>query len=162
MSLVVQITPACFPEDASQVQILLREYRDFYDTGNCFSKLEDELATLPTYYSPPKGQFFVARLDGQIIGSVALRPLTDIDGEIKRLFLRAPYRRKGIGTALMNHIIQEAKAIGYHRILLDTLPSQIEAQRLYRKLGFEEIEPYWTSQIPNLTYFVLLLKKDPS
>ena len=54
-------------------------------------------------------------------------------------------------------LIADARSIGYRRMLLDTLPSMMEAHKLYRRLGFREIPSYQKNPIPGALFFELLL-----
>jgi GNAT superfamily N-acetyltransferase len=61
---------------------------------------------------------------------------------MKRLYVRAAFRGSGLGRALIERVIAEARAVGYARLLLDTLPRMADATRLYRAYGFREIPRY--------------------
>ena len=84
----------------------------------------------------------------KIAGCACLRKIGEDIGEIKRMYVKPEFRRKGIGRSLLQAIIHEAWQIGYSKIRLDTAPFAKEAQALYRSLGFQEIEPYPESEIP--------------
>ncbi|MBW9115622.1 GNAT family N-acetyltransferase [Rhizobium cauense] len=104
---------------------------------------ERELATLPGYYSRPTGSLLIAYLDGKPAGCVALRDLGDGICEMKRMFVPPEFRGRGVGYALANRIVDEARARRYDRMRLDTSHRQNEAMRLYRRIGFKQIEPYY-------------------
>lgn len=106
-------------------------------------EFEAELAGLPGKYAPPEGRLFVAYQDGQPVGCVALRDLGDGACEMKRMFVPAKHRGQGVGRALADRIITEAKAAGYKRMRLDTSVRQGEAMRLYERSGFKRIPPYY-------------------
>ncbi|MEO0985852.1 MAG: GNAT family N-acetyltransferase [Cyanobacteria bacterium J06639_14] len=111
-----------------------------YFEGQAF---QQELDNLLGYYAPPEGCLLLAIKDERAAGCIALRKLTTAICEMKRLFVRTEFQRQGIGLALAKTIIQEAKAIGYPQMRLDTGMQQIGAQRLYQKLGFKPIKPYY-------------------
>ncbi len=100
------------------------------------------METLLDKYGPPDGLLILARVDGRSAGCVALRKMTDEICEMKRLYVRDEYRKLGVGRRLIDKIIDEALEKKYRFIRLDTLPSMIEAQALYKEFGFYEIEPY--------------------
>lgn len=122
-------------------------------------KFAAELKNLPGEFAPPSGALLVAEEDGRIAGCVALRALNDGTCEMKRMFVRADFHGKGLGNLLGSAIVNEARAIGYHRMMLDTGPAQREAQGLYRKLGFTEVEPYYELP-PRLRDWLVFMKLD--
>ena len=90
---------------------------------------------------------------------MALRKIGDGVCEIKRLFVRQEFRGKGLGRKLAEAIMRNAKQIGYERMRLDTLPPKMnDAIRLYRSLGFKEIEPYYNNPVPGAKFMELDLR----
>ena len=137
---------------------LFLEYAASIGVDLSFQGFEEELRTLPGRYSPPHGGIFLAILDDQPVGCVALRPLEPPGiAELKRMFVRAAARGHGIGRALARRAIDRAREAGYARIRLDTLATMKDAQRLYRVLGFRDVDPYTFNPIPGAAYMELLL-----
>jgi DNA-binding MarR family transcriptional regulator/GNAT superfamily N-acetyltransferase len=92
--------------------------------------------------TPPAGWFFLARLDGRPVGCSALRRLTASVGEVKRMWTAPNARGLGVARRMMTAIEATAGEAGLTTLRLDTNRALTEAQALYRKLGFAEIERY--------------------
>ena len=124
----------------------------------CFQGFERELAELPGAYAPPEGRLLIARVGGDVVGCVGLRPLEPGICEMKRLWVEPGFGGRGIGRALAESIVAAAREIGYERMRLDTLPERMPAaQHLYRSLGFREIPPYYDNPLPGVTMLELAL-----
>jgi len=124
--------------DVSIVRDLFLEYARSLGVDLDFQNFDREVADLPGDYDP----ILVAHWNGEVAGCVALHPLERAICEMKRLYVRPAYRGHAIGRALAERIIAEARAAGFARMRLDTLPMMGDAQKLYRTLGFVEISPY--------------------
>jgi GNAT superfamily N-acetyltransferase len=100
----------------------------------------------------------LAYFEGQLAGCVALHELQSGICEMKRLYLRLPFRGKGRGRMLAERIIAEARDIGYRRMRLDTVePVMKDAVAMYHKLGFREIAPYCANPVAGAMYMELEL-----
>ena len=120
---------------------------------------EAELDRLPSEFAPPSRAMLLAEEDGRIAGCVALRELQDGVCEMKRMFLDPEFHGRGGGRMLACAIIERAEALGYARMMLDTGPRQHEAQALYRKLGFRDVEPYY-AVAPELRNWLVFMERD--
>jgi putative acetyltransferase len=147
--------------DMAQVREMFLEYQHGLGVDLCFQGFTEELASLPGAYARPSGRLLLAENQGQSLGVIALRPLTGSDCEMKRLFVRSAGRGLGLGRKLAITLIDEARAAGYRRILLDTLPTMREAQALYNSLGFAQIAPYCNNPIVATLYMALSLDAAP-
>ena len=144
------------PELAIAAQ-LFREYQEELDVDLCFQGFEEELATLPGRYAPPRGSILLARVDAEVVGCVAVRPIADGICEMKRLFVRPPFRGRSIGRELAEAIIARSKSLGYGRMRLDTLVRLERANELYARLGFVRTDPYYDNPLDGVVYWELVL-----
>jgi GNAT superfamily N-acetyltransferase len=154
---IIQIEQANSPEHFNQVRNLIRafvnwhrqrhsddiELIDEYFDPNAF---EEELSTLPGKYSLPEGRLLLALYDGEPAGCIALRKIDTEACEMKRMFVYSHFQGKGIGHALAETLIREAKKTGYTSMKLDTSFRQEEALKLYQKMGFRRTNAYY--QLP--------------
>jgi len=137
---------------------LFEEYAVGIGISLCFQNFDQELADLPGKYAAPDGRLLLAYSDDRLAGCIALRKLDSSSCEMKRLFLRNDFRGQGLGRALVQAIIDEAKGIGYERIRLDTLPGRMDsAISLYRRFGFQEIAPYYDNPVEGALFMELML-----
>jgi putative acetyltransferase len=113
---------------------------DSYFDADAF---EAELAGLPGKYAPPRGRLLLATVGDQPAGCVALREIDGTRCEMKRMFVYPERQGHGVGRALAEAIIRDARALAYRSMVLDTSIRQAEAQALYRRLGFRDIAPYY-------------------
>ena len=141
-------TPADFDAARALVASFISWLRVLYaeDTASVdeyFQAIQPELASLPGAYGPPSGCMLLAWLDDKPVGMVALRSLGPGTCEMKRMFVQASLHGRGVGKALADALLTQARSLGYARMRLDTSHRQVAAIRLYRRLGFHEIEPYY-------------------
>ena len=151
------IGEALAPADVEACRELFVEYQQALGVSLCFQDFDRELATLPGAYARPRGRLLLARVAGVPAACAALRPLGDRDGEMKRLYVRARFRGMGLGRALAEIVIDEARAMGYESVKLDTLPQMAEAQALYSALGFRDIAPYNDNPVEGTRFLGLAL-----
>lgn len=139
------------------VRALFEEYAASLGFDLAFQGFDRELLDLPGDYAPPRGSLLLARLGFEPVGCVGVRPLEGDVCEMKRLYVRPAHRRSGAGRALARAAIAAARALGYARMRLDTVPAMASARALYRSLGFREIEPYRHNPIPGTAFMELVL-----
>lgn len=137
----IKIILASSEQDHECARSLFREYEKYLNIDLCFQDFETECRELPGQYAPPSGRLFLCYCNSRIAGRVALRKLEDDTCEMKRLFVKTEYRKRGLGRLLSTSIIEEARKIGYRRMRLDTLAAFTESVSLYKSLGFKEIQP---------------------
>lgn len=143
--------------DVDLLRQLISEYAVALGVDLGYQGFEAEVRDLPGDYAPPRGVAFLALREGEPVGCVAVRPLDAETAEMKRLFVRPAGRARGTGRALAVAAIGFARAAGYARMRLDTLPQMDRAQALYRSLGFRVIAPYRFSPVPGTVFMELAL-----
>jgi ribosomal protein S18 acetylase RimI-like enzyme len=151
------IGEALVAADVEACRELFAEYQGALGVSLCFQDFDRELATLPGAYARPRGRLLLARVAGAPAACAALRPLGDRDAEMKRLYVRPAFRDMGLGRALAEIVIDEARALGYANVKLDTLPQMAGAQALYAALGFRDVAPYNDNPIAGTRFLGLAL-----
>lgn len=116
---------------------------------------EAELLHPEEKYGMPYGRLYLLLFGGEPAGCIALRRLDDESCELKRLYIRPQFRKRGLAELLLRRFIADARTIGYRRILLDTFPFLQTAIRLYKRYGFYEIPSYNGSPMEELIYMQL-------
>ena len=154
---MINIRSAVVPQDLEEVRSLFREYAETLSVDLGFQDFEAEVAGLPGKYKPPAGRLLLAWSGIEVVGCVALRPLQGNTCEMKRLYVRPRARGKQVGQRMAECICQEARAAGYSRICLDTLPTMAAAITLYKSLGFKPIKPYVFNPVPGAMFLGLEL-----
>ena len=142
-------------EDLSLVKELFREYEASLPFDLSFQHFHREADALPGRYALPTGRLLMARRGDLVVGCVALRQIGDGFCEMKRLFVRPAFQGQGVGRALAQAVIAEARRLGYRRMRLDTVLEP--AQNLYRSLGFTDIPPYQEVPIEGVVFLELPL-----
>ena len=148
------IASASSEADIETVRRLFHAYAESLPFSLAFQNFIAELDSLPAPYVAPGGCLLIAKRDSRAIGVVGLKPLAAGIAEIKRLYVVPEARGGGLGRALAERAIAEARAKGYERVRLDThRPSMAAAIALYRGLGFAEIPPYGPDLDGEIAFF---------
>ena len=151
----VDIVRATSVEQIATARMLFKEYEASLGIELTFQGFAQEVLALPGAYAPPAGRLLLATGGAGPAGCVALRPLEGGLCEMKRLYVRPTARGTRLGRRLAETVIGEARAIGYARMRLDTLPSMKEAFALYQTLGFREIAPYYKTPVVGTRFMEL-------
>jgi putative acetyltransferase len=175
---IVLVTPD-EPHEIEATQAIFRDYAASLDVDLCFQNFDEEVATLPGDYAEPRGALLLALVDAEgrgthseqidapmirrahggmayVAGCCALRPLDTADypnaAEMKRLYVRPPFRGLGLGRQMAEAMLDAARGAGYACVLLDTLDDMESARALYEDLGFVEVPPYYHNPIAGAHY----------
>lgn len=157
---IIFVTPST-PAQLDDTRAIFTEYAAQLGVDLCFQNFNAELQNLPGDYAAPQGALILALADGEVAGCCALRPLPTTDhvdaAEMKRLYVRAAYRRLGLGRQLAEAVLEAARVAGYHSVLLDTLDDMESARALYAELGFVDIPPYYHNPLAGAHYLKVVL-----
>lgn len=139
-------------QDEEVIRQLFGEYTTLLEEGDpeiwkylTIQNYSLEIQHLEDKYGLPNGRLYIAWVNNQPAGCIALRKLSEMEGEaceMKRLYVRPEFRGYGIAARLVETILQDAIEVGYRAIYLDTLSFLQDAIRLYFRFGFYEIPPY--------------------
>lgn len=158
----IEITPGyAHPESIRQ---LFAEYTNLLITQEpkfCgylkLQNFDEEIAHLETKYGHPYGRLYLALVNKELAGCIALRKVDARRCEMKRLYVRLEFQGLGIGKRLTQQILEDARSIGYQQVLLDTFPFLDRAIAMYRRMGFREIPIYNNCPVENTLYMALEL-----
>lgn len=152
----MKIIQARTEKNIEDARSLFMEYIQSLNEDLCFQSFEDELAGLPGKYSPPDGALLLALSEKEEPGGcVAMRKLEKGICEMKRLYVRPQFRGCGLGRKLAVRIIEEAAALNYETMLLDTLDRLKAAMVMYESIGFVRTEAYYRNPLPGVVYWKL-------
>jgi GNAT superfamily N-acetyltransferase len=155
---MISIQHAETAADIANAQSLFREYETWLDMDLCFQGFEEEVRGLPGRYSMPEGRLLLATTDDKLAGCIALRKFEEEICEMKRLYLREDFRGIGLGNALIESVIEDARGVGYKKMRLDTYPPKMgKAVKLYESYGFYPIPPYYHNPHEGVLYMELIL-----
>jgi GNAT superfamily N-acetyltransferase len=137
-------------DQKEQAGALIREYlnwlnkrvKDDYGLEFDVEAMVESDLTDSCKFDPPQGRFYLAQYRGSIVGVGCLKKLEEGVGEIQRMYVPPGFRGRGIGRAILERLIDDARRIGYHRLKLESLEFLASAHALYRSAGFRPIDPY--------------------
>jgi putative acetyltransferase len=133
------------PDDprAPDVRDLLERHLSF---ANEHSPPEDVHALDVDGLLDPEVSFFSFRVDGDLLAVGALKRLDEHHAELKSMHTAEVARGRGIGRAMVNHLISVARARGMQRVSIETgtMAAFAPARSLYAHAGFEPCEPFGT------------------
>jgi GNAT superfamily N-acetyltransferase len=153
------LAEASGPAQFDAARALIEEYAGHIGASMgadlCFQSLAAELDQLPAMYGPPSGCLLLASCGDEWVGCCALRRFSQEVCEMKRLYVKSSARGAHLGRRLTERLVIAARALGYRRMVLDTLEAMMAARTLYRSLGFRQIAPYYFNPMAGVSYMEL-------
>ena len=103
---------------------------------------QQDLLNIPTFYQQKKGNFWVAKFNDEVVGTIALIDCGDNIGTIRKMFVKKEFRGKefGIAQRLLNTLEESARTNTIKSLYLGTLERLQAAIRFYERNGFTLIQ----------------------
>jgi len=103
---------------------------------------QPDLKEIPRFYQTNNGNFWIAIIDNQVVGTISLLDIGNHSGALRKMFVNKNYRGKefGVGQMLLGTLLDWARSKNITEIFLGTTEMFIAAHRFYEKNGFKEIE----------------------
>ncbi len=112
-------------------EILCREYGIHEDLSG-----QEDLADVAATYAPPDSLFLLALENGLLIATGGVLYISEIDCELRRLYVEAERRRQGVASTLMGELLDFIRTRSYKRILLEVGPEMKDTIKSYGRYGF--------------------------
>lgn len=154
-----EIIEATKQEDYLAAIELFKEYVASLDFDLSFQNFDEELTMMPMMYGSQNGKLFLVQSGGNYVGCAGLRRIeNNTTCELKRMYIKPAYRQLGVGKAIMRLAIDNARAMGYKVMKLDTIGYKMPlAVKLYKSFGFKETTAYNYNPHDGVVYFKLKL-----
>lgn len=101
------------------------------------------LDTLYEAYQKDRAIYYVLLKGDEIIGGAGIAQLDNYEGnvcELQKMYFKSEARGRGLGRKMMNKCLSKAKEFGFEKCYLETLPYMEDARKLYRKVGFKDLD----------------------
>ena len=110
--------------------------------SNIVGGIENRKEFIPYNISECITEVLIAYIDGEAVGCAGLKKYSEIDVEIKRVWVEPEQRGHHIALKMMAQIEERASNDGYIRTILQTREIMKDAVELYKKLGYTKIDNY--------------------
>ncbi len=111
-------------------------------------------------FMPPHGRIMLAFVDENACGIGCLKNIDGEIGEIKRMYVAPAFRKIGAGNAILESLVDTAKATGYRKLRLDSPKFMEDAHALYRRFGFKDIAAYEVEIPESFRQYLLFMELD--
>lgn len=135
-----EIQPKDNPKIAEAIRKVLVEY-GVPKVGTAYA--DTILDTLSEAYTSKNTIYFVIEKNDEIYGGAGIKQLDNYDGnvcELQKMYFTPEARGIGLGSKMMEICLQKATTFGFEQCYLETLPYMEEARKLYRKVGFKDLD----------------------
>ena len=143
------------PNSVDQINDAIELFQEYANTLNIslsFQNFDEELKIINSMYGSPTGCLLLVYDNELPVACAAYRKIGEDICELKRMYIKPNYRRKGIGQEIMNILCTRSKLNGYRIMRLDTLDTMTPAIKLYSNNGFYKIEAYYHNPNEGVVY----------
>jgi putative acetyltransferase len=132
------------PKDNAKIAKAIREVLIEFGVPKVGTAYADTiLDTLSEAYTDQNSIYFVIEKNGEIFGGAGVKQLANYKGnvcELQKMYFLPEARGIGLGSKMMETCLQKAKEFGFEKCYLETLPYMEDARKLYRKVGFKDLD----------------------
>ena len=132
------------PSDNSKIAHVIRTILLEFNVPKVGTAYADKiLDMLYENYQEEKSAYFVVEKDGKLYGGAGIKQLDNFEGnvcELQKMYFSPEVRGIGLGSKMMEICLQKARDFGFENCYLETLPYMTDARKLYRKVGFEDLD----------------------
>ena len=140
--MAVTIDIACFEAADRQgvIELILPIQREEFGFA-ITPEDQPDLHAIAQFYQTGRGDFWVARKEGKVVGTVGLKDIGSSQAALRKMFVAAPFRgpQFAVASRLLARLLSEADNRGITDIFLGTTDRFVAAHRFYEKNGFVEI-----------------------
>lgn len=132
------------PDDNQKIAKVIRKILIEFGVPKVGTAYADKiLDTLYEAYDTEKAIYYVIEKEGKIFGGAGIKQLDNYNGnvcELQKMYFLPEARGIGLGSKMMETCLQKAKEFGFEQCYLETLPYMEDARKLYRKVGFNDLD----------------------
>ncbi|HRQ63639.1 MAG TPA: GNAT family N-acetyltransferase [Xanthomonadaceae bacterium] len=137
------IRPITAADDVAVAAIIRTVMPEFGACGPGFAIHDAEVDAMCAAYRGPRSAYFVVERDGRVLGGGGVAPLqggAEDVCELRKMYFLPEARGLGVGAALLDRCLRNARDFGFRACYLETLEHMHAAQRLYERFGFRRID----------------------
>ncbi|WNG50610.1 GNAT family N-acetyltransferase [Archangium minus] len=143
MSTELKLRPIEPRDDAAVAAIIRKVMPEFGANGPGFAIQDAEVDGMSAAYSQPGRAYWVVEDEtGRVVGGGGIAPLEGNEPgvcELRKMYFLPEARGRGVGERLLRQSLEFAREAGYRTCYLETLSGMEQAQKLYRRLGFQQL-----------------------
>ena len=133
---MIEVRPVHISDVPAVIELVAEVLAEFGLAFGQGSPTDDQLRQLPASYADHGGAFWVALRDGELLGTAGVFPVEPNTYELRKMYLRPASRGLGLGTRLLDTVVDFVRARGGTHVVLDTIEEMTRAIAFYEANGF--------------------------